>query len=51
MDYLHLYGLRFNMDSVGISSRWGGMYFEKESIGILSLLAVLVQLLQEREAS
>lgn len=33
MDYLHLYGLRFNMERVGISSRAGGMYFEKDSIG------------------
>ncbi len=33
MDYLHLYGLRFNMERMGISSRAGGMYFEKHSIG------------------
>jgi len=33
MDYLHLYGLRFNMERMGISSRGGGMYFEKDSIG------------------
>ena len=33
MDYLHLYGLRFNMERMGISSRSGGMYFEKDSIG------------------
>ena len=33
MDYLHLYGLRFNMERMGISSRGGGMYFEKHSIG------------------
>jgi non-canonical poly(A) RNA polymerase PAPD5/7 len=32
-DYLHLYGLRFNMERMGISSRKGGMYFEKRSIG------------------
>jgi len=37
LDYLHLYGLRFNMDRVGMSSRWGGMYFEKESIGTQSV--------------
>ena len=33
MDYLHLYGLRFNMEVMGISTRGNGMYFEKESIG------------------
>ncbi|KAJ1494308.1 hypothetical protein T484DRAFT_2560553 [Baffinella frigidus] len=33
IDYLHLYGLRFNMERIGISVRDGGSFFQKRSQG------------------
>mgnify|MGYP003927749963 CR=1 FL=1 len=34
VDYLHLYGLRFNMERIGISVRDGGAYFRKARQGL-----------------
>jgi non-canonical poly(A) RNA polymerase PAPD5/7 len=33
VDYLHLYGLRFNMEEIGISVREGGQFFSKKRQG------------------